>query len=121
MDYINLVVVNLKCKSVDTLDCPPPPALPPRRPPWPPNNELSTATLRSIGVAAIDNKNTNNHLSNFVVNNQIKKTPPPPSFAPPNYPAPPRPPSRNGKIKMISAISLKVILKDVNNIIIYIK
>lgn len=63
----------IKSGSVDTLDCNPPPALPPRRPPWPTNNLSPASPGRALPLT------------------------------PPNYPAPPRPPSRNGANTCLSS------------------
>lgn len=76
---------------MDTLDCPPPPALPPRRPPWPPNN-LSPTALRNLGSSTF----STNQVQQQLQVHELPPPPPPPPLTPPNYPAPPRPPSRNG-------------------------
>ncbi|XP_043468607.1 flocculation protein FLO11-like [Leptopilina heterotoma] len=82
-----------ECGSVDTLDCPPPPALPPRRPPWPPNN-LSPSTLRILGSST--SSSSVHQVQQHLQVHELPSPPPPPPLTPPNYPAPPRPPSRNG-------------------------
>ncbi|XP_015595961.2 protein sprouty, partial [Cephus cinctus] len=96
-----------KCGSVDTLDCPPPPALPPRRPPWPPNNLNVAATIRNLDCSTSSNlgrlsstaspgSSTGHHHPALTHQTQKLAPPPPPPLTPPQYPAPPRPPSRNG-------------------------
>ncbi|CAL7952362.1 unnamed protein product [Xylocopa violacea] len=109
-------------ESVDTLDYEPPPVLPPRRPPWPSNSPSSTAS-RYIGqrittatiattspltpTAATTTTTSTTPLTTTLVPatsasqgsttfSSARVSPQPPPLTPPQYPAPPRPPSRNG-------------------------
>ncbi|XP_076754840.1 sprouty signaling antagonist, partial [Xylocopa sonorina] len=114
---------NGSAESVDTLDYEPPPVLPPRRPPWPSNSPSSTAS-RYIGqrittattiattspltpTAATTTTTSTTPLTTTLVPatsasqgsttfSSARVSPQPPPLTPPQYPAPPRPPSRNG-------------------------
>ncbi|XP_034186979.2 sprouty signaling antagonist, partial [Osmia lignaria lignaria] len=112
---------NGSAESVDTLDYEPPPVLPPRRPPWPSNSPSSTAS-RYIGQRTATITTTSSLTPTAATTTTTSTTPltttlvpapsvsqgsttsssarvspqPPPPLTPPQYPAPPRPPSRNG-------------------------
>lgn len=101
--------------------------LPPRRPPWPSNSPSSTAS-RYIGQRTATITTTSSLTPTAATTTTTSTTPltttlvpapsvsqgsttsssarvspqPPPPLTPPQYPAPPRPPSRNGKFAIIS-------------------
>ncbi|XP_053994484.1 uncharacterized protein LOC128884852, partial [Hylaeus volcanicus] len=103
---------NGSAESVDTLDYEPPPVLPPRRPPWPSNSPSSTAsryigqqrttstTTSSLTATAATTTTTSTTLvpasRGSTTSSSARVSPQPPPLTPPQYPAPPRPPSRNG-------------------------
>ncbi|XP_043249739.1 mucin-5AC [Colletes gigas] len=105
-------VLDHSAESVDTLDYEPPPVLPPRRPPWPSNSPSSTAsryigqqrttstTTSSLTATAATTTTTSTTLvpasRGSTTSSSARVSPQPPPLTPPQYPAPPRPPSRNG-------------------------
>ncbi|XP_076240216.1 sprouty signaling antagonist, partial [Calliopsis andreniformis] len=111
---------NGSAESVDTLDYEPPPVVPPRRPAWPSNstsstasselghrtrdasaNAATTATTYPLTATAATTTTTSTTLlppasRGSTTSSSARVSPQPPPLTPPQYPAPPRPPSRNG-------------------------